>query len=49
MILSTWGVCMPGGHAWLWGTCVVVEGVCVVVGGMHGCWGDVHGCWGGHA
>ena len=49
---------LQGGHAWLWGACMVV-GVWVVVGVMHGCggcawlWGacmvvgGMHGC-GGH-
>ena len=25
-----------GGHAWLWGACMVAWGACVVAGGIHG-------------
>ena len=36
-------VCPQGGHAWLWGACMVAgEGACVVLGGMHGCGGGGH-------
>ena len=54
------GVCMVGGHAWLWGVCMVaggacmvvggcmVEGACVVAGGCAWLQGGMHGCR-GHA
>ena len=34
-------VCVLGGHAWLWGVCMVAGGACMVAGGMHGCGGGM--------
>ena len=35
-----------GGHAWLWGACVVAGGACMVAGGHAWLPGGMHGCQG---